>query len=136
MCNWIALQSRKDFMFALILCLLERGSGLTLGPDSDGLLNFCDPKEDQTPQQREVEAGKQRIDEKGKQPMTQPETEEEPSDSSRQSSPEEVRSPSPSECCLDWSTMCKAKSGTILSTCILISVCDRHMHGITAADMT
>jgi len=106
-------------MFALILRLLERGSGLTLGPDSDGLLNFCDPKEDQTPQQREVEAGKKKIDEKGKQPMTQPEAEAEPSDSSRQSSPEEVRSPSGSECCFEQFPMCKAKCGIILSLCIL-----------------
>ncbi len=54
-------------MYALIVRLLERGTGLTLGPDSDGLLNFCDPVELQTPEQKEVKAGKHRAKSKGKQ---------------------------------------------------------------------
>ena len=44
----------------LIGQLLEVGSGLTLGPDSDGLLNFCDPPEGDAaaPQEGEERAAK------------------------------------------------------------------------------
>ena len=52
-------------LYALILQLLERGSGLSLGPDSDGLLNFCDPLESQTLEQRILEPGEQKAEDKG-----------------------------------------------------------------------
>lgn len=60
-------QSQYNRMYAFMLRLLERGTGLTLGPDSDGLLNFCDSVEVQTPEQKEVKAGKQMAKSKGKQ---------------------------------------------------------------------
>ncbi len=63
-------------LYALILQLLERGSGLSLGPDSDGLLNFCDPVESQTPEQRLLEAGEQKAEDKGKQRAEEPLDEE------------------------------------------------------------
>jgi hypothetical protein len=67
-------------MYALILQLLQRGCELTLGPDSDGLLNFCDPVDSQTPEQTDMEADKPQAQDKGKQRAEEPL--EEPEDSS------------------------------------------------------
>ncbi|KAK9915395.1 hypothetical protein WJX75_008587 [Coccomyxa subellipsoidea] len=75
-------------MYALILQLLQRGCELTLGPDSDGLLNFCDPVDSQTPEQTDMEADKPQAQDKGKQRAEEPL--EEPEDSSEV---EEVQRP-------------------------------------------
>ena len=61
------MQSQNMRLYALILELLQRGNDLTLGPDSDGLLNFCDLVDSQSLEQPEAEAGKLQANDKGKQ---------------------------------------------------------------------
>jgi hypothetical protein len=52
------LQTLGGDLCSLMLLILGYGTGLTLGPDSDGLLNFCDPSDAATAVQRAVNAGK------------------------------------------------------------------------------